>query len=341
MDVKVKILYASLFGSDLHIYNNDKVFRDRVQEGQIIGHEFCGEIIALGKQVTTLAVGDIVSAESHVACGSCHFCLNGNPHICQEVSALGFDRPGGFAEVTVIPYENAVPIPKTIHADIGACLEPFGNAVYTARCVDLVNKVVWVPGCGPQGLMALAIAKASGARMVIATEVKPERLELAKKMLVAHANSKNKNSEGYDLNDLTLNPAEDPEVLKKIYRATDGLGVDVVIEMSGFPQAIEDAFLALRKGGHIIALGLSAASKLEIDWNKGIVLKEANIRGIYGRRLYETWTEVEHMLTTGKVSLEPIIYPKYFSLEEFETAFELVKNGKAAKVIFKPNGFAV
>lgn len=337
-DVKVKVLSASICGSDLHIYSNDSVFRDRVKEGQIIGHEFCGEIIEVGKQVKTLSVGDIVSAESHVACGSCYFCLNGNPHICQEVSALGFDRPGGFAKYTVIPYHNAIQIPKEIVPDVGACLEPFGNAVYTVRCVDLVNKVVWVTGCGPQGLMALAVAKASGARKVIATEVKKERFELAKKMLQAHANSKERNDDGYDKSDFVLNPAEDPEVLKKIYQATDGLGVDVVIEMSGFPQAIEDALLALKKGGHIIALGLSSAPKLGIDWNNGIVLKEANIRGIYGRRLYETWTEVEHMLTTGKVNLDPIMYPRYFSLEEFEEAFELVKRGRAAKVIFKPNG---
>ena len=337
-DVKIKVLSASICGSDLHIYNNDPVFRDRVQEGQLIGHEFCGEIVEVGEQVKILSVGDIVSAESHVACGSCYFCRNGNPHICQEVSALGFDRPGGFAQYTVIPYENAVPIPSEIHPDVGACLEPFGNAVYTARSVDLVNKVVWVPGCGPQGLMALAIAKASGARKVIATEIKKERFELAQQMLAAHATTKDRNDIGMDKGDLVLNPANDPEVLKKIYKATDGLGVDVVIEMSGFPQAIEDALLALRKGGHIIALGLSSASKIELDWNKGIVLKEANIRGIYGRRLYETWTEVKHMLTTGRVSLAPIMYEKYFSLQEFETAFDLVKFGRAAKVIFKPNG---
>lgn len=338
-DVKLKILSASICGSDLHIYNNDDVFRDRVQEGQIIGHEFCGEIIEVGKQVRTLAVGDIVSAESHVACGSCYFCLNGNPHICQEVSALGFDRPGGFAQYTVIPYENAIPIPKEINEDVGACLEPFGNAVYTTRCVDLVNKVVWVTGCGPQGLMALAIAKASGARKVIATEIKQDRTILAQNILADHANTQDRDKvTGMDVTDMVLNPADDPDFLKKIYKATDGLGVDVVIEMSGVPQAIEDSLLALRKGGYIVALGLSSAPKLSLDWNKGIVLKEANIRGIYGRLLYETWTEVRHMLTTGKVNLKSIMYPTYFSLQEFESAFDLVKYGKAAKVIFKPNG---
>ncbi len=327
-DVKLKILSASICGSDLHIYNNDSVFRDRVLEGQIVGHEFCGEVIEVGSQVKTVAVGDIVAAESHVSCGSCYYCLNGMSHICQEVSALGFDRPGGFAQYTVIPVENAIVLPPTIHPDIGACLEPFGNAVYTARRVDLVNKVVWVIGCGPQGLMSIAVAKAAGARTVIATEAKQERIDLANAILDAHHRTER---------DMVINPIEDPDTLKKIYKATNGLGVDVIIEMSGQPKAIEDALLALKKRGHLVALGLSSSSKFEIDWNKGIVLKEAHIIGIYGRLLYETWTEVIHFLTTGKIDLSSTLYPRQFALSEYKEAFDLVLNGKVAKVIFKPN----
>lgn len=333
-DVMIKVYSASICGSDLHIYDNDEAFRDRVADDQLIGHEFCGEVVKVGKQVTKVSVKDKVVAESHVSCGSCEHCRNGEPHVCLEVTALGFDRPGGFAEYTVIPEENAIPIPQGISYDVAACLEPFGNAVYTARCVDLVNKVVWVTGCGPQGLMALAVAKAAGARMIIATEVKEERLNLARKMSKAHSNSRETRYE-----DLIVNPMEEPDLLRKIYKATNGIGVDVVLEMSGISQAIEDAMLALKKGGHIVALGLSKKSRVEIDWNNEIVLKEANIRGVYGRRLYETWTELEHFLVSGKVTLDPIIYERRFTLEDFESAFHLVQHGKEAKVIFKPNGF--
>jgi threonine 3-dehydrogenase len=181
--------------------------------------------------------------------------------------------------------------------------------------------------------MALAVAKASGARMIIATEVKEERLELARKMSKEHSHPREIRYE-----DLIINPIEEPDLLRKIYKATNGVGVDVVLEMSGTSQAIEDAMLALRKEGHVIALGLSKKARIEMDWNNDIVLKEANIRGVYGRRLYETWTELEHFLVSGKVTLEPIIYEKRFALEDFRNAFKLVQQGKEAKVIFKPNG---
>jgi threonine 3-dehydrogenase len=252
-------------------------------------------------------------------------------HVCQEVSAIGFDRPGGFAQYTVLPAANAIVLPKEVHPDVGACLEPFGNAVYTSRRVDLVNKVVWVIGCGPQGLMSIAVAKAAGARKVIATETRKERFELAKQMSKTHSDPREK----YE--DLILNPAEDPAFLQKIYQATDGLGVDVIIEMSGYPKAIEEGLLALKKRGVIVALGLSAKPRFDIDWNNGIVLKEATVVGIYGRLLYETWTEVNYLLTSGKVTMQPIMYPKSFALKDYKEAFDLVLQGKAAKVIFKPN----
>jgi threonine 3-dehydrogenase len=257
--------------------------------------------------------------------------LNGAPHICQEVSAVGFDRPGGFAQYSVLPAENAVPVPGGISYDVAACLEPFGNAVYTARCVDLVNKVVWVTGCGPQGLMAIAVAKAAGARIVIATEMKKERQDLAWTMLRAHANPREKNL------DQVIDP-NDPELLNQIYDLTQGLGVDVILEMSGAPKAISDGFLALRRGGHVVALGLSSTPRIDLDWNNCLVMKEAVVRGIYGRMLFQTWTEVHHMLVTGKVNLEPLLYPRRFSLEEFQEGFDLLLAGRAAKVIFYPNG---
>lgn len=329
-DVSIRVMAASICGSDLHIYDDDPVFRDRVEDGRITGHEFCGEIVNIGSQVTTLAIGDIISAESHVICGSCYYCLNGQAHICQEVSSIGVDRPGGFAEYAVIPAENAVLTPPDIPIEVAAFLEPFGNAVYTTRYVDLVSKSVLISGCGPQGMMAIAVAKAAGAKQIIATEPHEGRQELARRILEVHSNSREKNF------DIVINPY-DPTALTKIYEATNGIGVDVVLEMSGSDRAIEDGVNAIKKGGHYIALGLCSKPKIEIDWNS-LVLKEVTIRGIYGRLLYQTWFEIHRLLESGKVILDSLIYPKRFSLEQFEEAFNLLRDGKAAKVILYPNG---
>jgi threonine 3-dehydrogenase len=329
-DVLIRVLVTSICGSDVHIYDNAPVFRDRVAHNQITGHEFCGKVEAIGSEVTTAAVGDIVSVESHIVCGTCYYCLNGLSHLCQEVSTIGIDRPGAFAEYIAIPAKNAILKPPDLPLDVAAILEPFGNAVDTARCVDLVGKSVLITGCGPQGLMAIAIAKAAGARQVIATEIWEGRRELARKMLKVHSNSRERNS------DLVLD-ANDPGMSAQIFEATDGLGVDVVLEMSGHPTAIHEGLLTLKSSGHVVALGLSSASTVEIDWNRGLILKGATFHGIYGRHLFQTWYEMSRLLESGKVKLEPIIYPERFALEQYNEAFQLLKQGKAAKVIMYPN----
>jgi threonine 3-dehydrogenase len=328
-DVLIRVLAASICGSDVHIYRNDPLFRDRVTDGQIIGHEFCGEIVEIGSDVTTVAVGDIISAESHIVCGTCYYCRNGLPHICQEVLGIGIDRPGGFAEYIAIPAENAILKPPSISLDVAAFLEPFGNAVDTARCVDLVGKRVLITGCGPQGLMAIGVAKAAGARQIIATEPVDKRREFARNMLEEHSNPSRRNS------DLVLD-ANDPGILPQIFEATDGLGVDVVLEMSGHPAAIRDGLLALKSGGHVVALGLSSDAMVEVDWNRGLVLKGATFHGIYGRHLYQTWFEAHGLLESGAVNLEPLITHR-LPLERFTEGFELLKQGLAAKVILYPN----
>mgnify|MGYP005840274853 CR=1 FL=1 len=327
-EVLLRVLAASICGSDIHIYDDDPVFRERVPDGLVIGHEFCGLVEAVGSGVDTVAVGDIVAAESHVVCGSCFYCLNGLAHICQEITGIGFDRAGGFAEYVAIPAANAFLKPANLSVEVAAFLEPFGNALDTAGCVDLFNKQVLITGCGPQGLMALAIAKAAGARRVIATEVSPFRRQLAQRMLSLHTPPRQQ------LQDLVLD-ASRPDVTDHIFEATDGLGVDVVLEMSGHPAAIADGCTVLKNGGDFVALGLPA-QPVEFDWSNHLVLKGATFHGIYGRHLYQTWFKACALLETGAVQLDALI-THYLPLERFAEGFELLKRGQAAKVILYPD----
>jgi len=327
-EVLLRVLASSICGSDLHIYDNDPVFRDIIDDGQTIGHEFCGEIVEVGEQVTTATVGDVVAVESHVLCGTCYYCRNGMSHICQEIATFGFNRAGGFAEYVAIPAENAILKPPGVSNEVATILEPFGNALDTALCVDLVGKSVLVTGCGPQGLMALALAKAGGARRVIATEVAPGRIELAQKVLAQHSEQRRRPE------DLVLDAAQ-PDVVRRIFEATNGLGVDVVIEMSGHPAAIADGCTVLRNCGDFVALGLPS-QPIEFDWANHLVFKGATIHGVYGRHLYETWTKAINLVESGAVQLEGLITHR-FALEDFEQGFELLKKGLAAKVILYPD----
>jgi threonine 3-dehydrogenase len=327
-DVLVRILAASICGSDLHIYDNDPVFRERVPDGLTIGHEFCGTVEAVGSQVTTIAVGDVVAAESHVVCGSCFYCLNGLSHLCQEISGIGFDRHGGFADYIAIPAENAILKPAGVSIEVAAFLEPFGNALDTALCVDLFGKNVLITGCGPQGLMALAVARAAGARRVIASEVHAYRRQLATRVLSIHSDGRGQPA------DLVLD-ATQPDVTERIFEATDGLGVDVVLEMSGHPAAIADGCTVLKNGGDFVALGLPS-QPLEFDWANHLVLKGATFHGIYGRHLFQTWFKACDLLQSGAVQLEALITHS-LPLERFAEGFELLKHGQAAKVILYPD----
>jgi threonine 3-dehydrogenase len=326
-DVLIRVLAASICGSDIHVFGDDPVFRDRIADGQIVGHEFCGVVEEIGDQVTTIAVGDVVAAESHIVCGTCYYCLNGLSHICQDMSGIGFDCPGGFAEYVAIPAENAIVKPPSVSIEVAAFLEPFGNALDTARRVDLVAKNVLVTGCGPQGLMAIAVAKAAGARRVIATEPSEYRRDIAKKVIEIH--SRHVRSE-----DLVLD-ASQPELVERIFEVTDGLGVDVVLEMSGHAAAIADAGVVLKNGGSLVALGLPS-QPIEYDWANNLVLKGASLYGIYGRRLYQTWFQARELLESRAVQLETLITHR-LPLERFAEGFELLKRGNAAKVILYPD----
>jgi threonine 3-dehydrogenase len=329
-DVLVRVLAASVCGTDLHIYDSDPSIRDRVAPNQIIGHEFCGEVIQVGAQVTRVAEGDLVSSESHIVCGTCTYCFDGLSHLCQEVSLIGVDRPGGLAEYVAIPEQNAIIKSPNISVDVAATLDAYGNAVDVALCVPLTGKSVLVTGCGPQGLMAIAIAVAAGARQVIATEPREKRRLLAEEILKIHANPNQKRR------DVILDGSS-PTVIHNIFEHTDGLGIDVLLEMSGHPSAIRDGFIVLKNAGNAVILGVTSASRVELDWTD-LVFKGATIHFRYGRHLYRTWSEGRKLLDTGLVKLDPLIHTPYFRLEDHAEAFDLLKRGEAAKVIFKPHG---
>jgi len=216
-----------------------------------------------------------------------------------------------------------------ISVEVASFLDAYGNAVDTALCVPLIGKTVLITGCGPQGLMAIAIALAAGARQVIATETREKRKALAREMIHIHANPNQSRQ------DMVLDGSS-PTLVDEIFKATDGLGVDVLLEMSGHPAAIRDGFAALKNAAHAVILGLSSSAQIELDWTN-LVFKGVTLHFRYGRHLYRTWSEGRKLLESGLVRLEPLIYRPYFTLEDYEQAFRLLKQGEAAKVIFKPN----
>lgn len=332
-DVLIKVITSSVCGTDLHIYKSDASIIDRVADNQIIGHEFCGEVIQVGDLVKTLQTGDIVASESHIIDNTCFQCLNGQKHLCQNISLIGIDRPGGLAQYVAIPAANAIRMTEEISGgmisyEIASFMDAYGNAVDTATTVPLTAKTVLVTGTGPQGLMAIAIALASGAKQVIATEVAEKRLELAREILEIHSTDERRK-------DLVLN-AKDPKALNIIREATNGLGVDVLLEMSGHPTAIQDGLASLRNGGEAVILGVSSGN-IELDWS-ALIFKGITMHFRYGRKLYQTWTDGLRLLQSGSVKLDSIVHPQSFKLDEFEEAFELLLTGEAAKIIFRPNG---
>ena len=258
-DVLVKIKAASICGTDLHIYKWDKWAESRVRPPVIMGHEVCGEVVERGAGVREPQIGDFVSLESHVICNLCPYCRTGRGHICQNTQLIGVDRDGGFAEYIVIPAQNAWVNPPEMPVEIAVIQENFGNAVHTAFTVDLTAKKVLVTGCGPVGLMTIAVARAIGARSIYATDVSDYRLEMACRM-GAH---------------LAVN-ARGGDVIERILADTDDEGVDVLLEMSGVPSAIEQGFTLLKPGGAAALLGVAPAP-FTFDWNHHIVFKAARV----------------------------------------------------------------
>src|ERR1700757_3339667 len=268
-DVLVKVKVASICGTDLHIYNWDRWAQSRIHPPLIPGHEFCGEVVAFGDEVTSVKEGDFVSAEMHVACGKCLQCRTGEAHICQNVKIIGVDANGAFAEYVVIPESNIWKLDPAIPQEYASILDPLGNAVHTVLAGEIAGKTVAITGAGPIGLFSIAVARAVGAAQVYAIEVNEHRRNIAKQMKA----------------DLALDPSKEG-VTGLIAGRTGGLGVDVVLEMAGHPSAIRTAFDIVRRGGRISLLGLTS-KPISLNFSEDIIFKGITIQGINGRRMYQ------------------------------------------------------
>lgn len=313
-EVLVKLKAASVCGTDLHIYAWDPWASSRIKPPRIIGHEFCGTIEQVGPEVDPALLGQFISSESHIVCGTCLQCRSGQAHVCVNTKILGVDVDGGFAPYVSIPVANARLTDPSVPPEIAAFQDALGNAVHTAFSGPVKDQVILITGMGPIGLFAASVCKASGARLIISTEVSPYRIELAKQIGV----------------DVVLSPLLD-DVEASIERLAPG-GVDGVLEMSGHPSSLALALHCVRPGGRISLLGLYADSLTSVALDK-LIFKGIQMQGIVGRRLYETWDQMSELLKSGNLRLEPVITHR-MHYTEFQRAMELMQAGQAGKVVF-------
>jgi threonine 3-dehydrogenase len=318
-DVLIKVKVASICGTDLHIYEWDRWAQGRIHPPLIPGHEFCGEVVAFGDEVTSVKEGDFVSAEMHVACGKCLQCRTGEAHICQNVKIIGVDTDGAFAEYVVIPESNIWKLDPAIPQEYASILDPLGNAVHTVLAGEIAAKTVAITGCGPIGLFSIAVAKAVGATTVIAIEVNEYRRRVAQQMKA----------------DIVIDPSKE-DVRAIVAERTGGLGVDAVFEMAGHPDAIRTAFDIVRRGGRISLLGLTS-KPISLNFSEDIIFKGITIQGINGRRMYQTWYQMTALLKAGKLDLHPVITDR-IAMKDFSKAMARLKTGEASKILVYPNG---
>jgi threonine 3-dehydrogenase len=312
-DVLIRVKAAGICGTDAHIYEWDHWAQSRLKPPLIIGHEFAGEVVEIGREVRGIAPGQLVSAEGHLNCGHCTLCRNGDAHVCRDMKIIGVDVDGAFAEYVKMPASNIWPIAPEVGVDVGAIHDPLGNAFHTVLASPVAGLSVLVLGAGPIGLMAIAIARAAGAARVIASESNPFRRELAAKM-GAHA---------------VVEPGEG--LTRAVAEATDGLGVDVVCEMSGHPEAIRSALRLVRNGGAVRLLGLPK-DEVSLDLAKDVIFKGITIYGVLGRKMYGTWMQMSAFLKAGLIDVRPIITHRV-PFERFEEGIAAITSGKAGKVI--------
>src|ERR1700681_1191212 len=318
-DVLVRVTAASICGTDLHIYGWDRWSQGRIKPPVTLGHEFSGVVEPVGEEATAVKAGDKVSAEMHLNCGHCHQCRLGEAHICQNLRIIGIDRDGAFAEFVKIPASNIWKLDPAIPEHYGAILDPLGNAVHTVLAGEIAGKTVLVTGCGPIGLMSIAVAKACGSSTVFATETNAQRRAMARKMGA----------------DVVLDPSFGNAV-KQILADTSNTGVDVLLEMSGNPTAIQQGFAALRAGGRASLLGIPTES-VPLDLVNDVIFKGAMVQGIYGRRMYGTWVQMTALLKAGRLNLDPL-FGERTPMEKFENAFALLQGGLAGKILMYPDG---
>lgn len=313
-EVLVKLEAASVCGTDLHIYRWDPWASSRIHPPRIIGHEFCGKIVEVGEGVTERTVGEFVSSESHIICGHCRQCREGQGHVCVNTRILGVDVDGGFARYVVIPWQNARLTHVSVPPRIAAFQDALGNAVHTAMAGPVKDQTILITGMGPIGLFAVSVCKAAGAAKVIATEIAPYRIDLAHQVGA----------------DLVLSPA-DGNLQDRILQACPR-GVDGTLEMSGHPSSLSLAVQCTRPGGRISLLGVYGESIQPIDLNT-IIFNGIDLQGIVGRRIWDTWDQMSNLLASGNLNLDPVItHTMHYT--DFQKAMELMQAGKAGKVVF-------
>lgn len=311
-DVKIKIHKTAICGTDLHIYNWDEWSQNTIKTPLVIGHEYVGEIVEIGESVEHWKVGDLVSGEGHIVCGTCRNCLSGNGHLCKDTVGVGVNRDGAFAEYLVIPQQNVRKCEKGISEEMYAIFDPFGNAVHTALSYNLVGEDVLITGAGPIGIMAAAVSKFVGARSVVITDVNDCRLELAKKLGIKYTVNTAKESLDGVMNEIGIKE-----------------GFDIGLEMSGNEIALNTMINSMTHGGKIALLGI-LSNDSKVDWNK-IIFNGLKLKGIYGREMHETWYKMSAMLQGG-LDISNIITHR-FSIDDYEKGFEAMNSGKSGKVI--------
>jgi len=311
-DVKIRVLKTGICGTDLHIYEWDAWASATIPIGLTIGHEFIGEVVAMGSNVADLTLGQLVSGEGHVVCGRCRNCLAGRRHLCANTSGVGVNRNGAFAEFIVLPMSNIWQHTAGIDKDVASIFDPFGNAVHTALEFPVLGEDVLVTGAGPIGIMAAAVARHAGARYVVISDPNPYRRALAEKVGVTRA---------VDPRSTTLK-----EVQQELHMQE---GFDVGLEMSGNPQAFRDMLASMSHGARIAMLGIPSED-ISINWNQ-VVFNQLTIRGIYGREMYETWYKMTVMLESG-LDISPVITHR-MNWRDFEEGFAAMRSGNSGKVI--------
>jgi threonine 3-dehydrogenase len=311
-DVLIRVLMTGICGTDLHIYEWDQWAQATIPIPLVIGHEFVGEIVAVGSNVNDFRAGEIVSGEGHVVCGRCRNCLAGRRHLCAHTKGVGVNRAGAFAEYVVLPMSNIWRHNPTVDLETAAIFDPFGNAVHTALSFPVLGEDVLITGAGPIGLMAAAVVRHAGARHVVITDVNANRLKLAEKMGVT----------------LAVNPTE--TTLREVQKKLDMQeGFDVGLEMSGNANAFRGMIGNMSHGAKIAMLGIPS-QEIALDWRQ-VVFNMLTIKGIYGREMYETWYKMTVMLESG-LDIKPVITHR-LPWHEYEKGLEAMKSGNSGKVI--------
>lgn len=313
-EVRIRITHTAICGTDKHIFEWDEWAQNNLKLPLIVGHEFCGIIDEVGPQVTHYKVGDRVSGEGHITCGNCRNCRAGKKHLCPETIGVGVHRDGAFAEYLVIPESNVWPLHEDIPSEIAAFFDPLGNAVHTALAFNITGEDILICGAGPIGMMAAAICKFSGSRNIVVTDINDYRLNLAKDLGASRTVNPRKEDIGTVFEELGISH-----------------GFDVGLEMSGNPEAFNQMISLMYNGGNIALLGLLPNST-KVDWNK-VIFKGLNIKGIYGRKMYDTWYKMTQMIRSG-LSVSKVL-THHFKIDDFQKAFKVIESGNCGKVVLE------